>query len=178
MLKTIEPDSSIAPLKYFILKVASLKYLYMAVIILCLVAAFLFNHFSTKVYEASASLSPVEDKTSNMLSSNELFTGLRSLESLNNIENDITNLSSFELVYNTVSSMNLEVSYFTEYEKILTQTSELFGTTPFTVTIDKSHIQPINAKFYITILDDASYRLSISEKKVSFYNYVDNQIIK
>ena len=177
MLKTIEPDSSIAPLKYFILKVASLKYLYMALIIICLVAAFLLNHFSTKVYEASASLSPVEDKTSNMLSSNELFTGLRSLESLNNIENDITNLSSFELVYNTVSSMNLEVSYFTEYEKILTQTSELFGTTPFTVAIDKSHIQPINGKFYITILDDASYRLSISEKKVSFYNYVDNQII-
>lgn len=177
MLKTIEPDSSIAPLKYFILKVASLKYLYMALIIICLVAAFLFNHFSTKVYEASASLSPVEDKTSNMLSSNELFTGLRSLESLNNIENDITNLSSFELVYKTVSSMNLEVSYFTEFEKILTQTSELFGATPFTVTIDKSHIQPINGKFYITILDDASYRLSISEKKVSFYNYVDNQII-
>jgi capsular exopolysaccharide synthesis family protein len=73
--------------------------------------------------------------------------------------------------------MNLEVSYFTEYEKILTRTNELFGSTPFTVAIDKSHIQPINAKIYLTILDDASYRLSISQKKVSFYNYVDNQII-
>lgn len=177
MLKTIEPDSSIAPLKYFILKVASLKYLYMAVIILCLVAAFLFNHFSTKVYEASASLSPVEDKTSNILRSNELFTGLQSLESLNNIENDITNLSSFELVLKTVNGMNLEVSYFAEREKILTQTNELFGTTPFTVAIDKSHIQPINAKIYIAMLDDASYRLSISQKNISFYNYVDNQII-
>ena len=177
MLKTIEPDSSIAPLKYFILKVASLKYLYMAVIIICLLAAFLFNHFSNKVYEASASLSPVEDKTSNILRSNDLFTGLQSLESLNNIENDITNLSSFELVYNTINGMNLEVSYFTEYEKILTRTNELFGSTPFTVAIDKSHIQPINAKIYLTILDDASYRLSISQKKVSFYNYVDNQII-
>ena len=177
MLKTIEPDSSIAPLKYFILKVASLKYLYMAVIILCLLAAFLFNHFSSKVYEASASLSPVEDKTSSMLRSNDLFTGMQSLESLNNIENDITNLSSFELIHKTVSSMNLEVSYFTEFEKILTRTNELFGTTPFTVAIDKSHIQPINAKIYLTILDDASYRLSISQKKVSFYNYVDNQII-
>ena len=48
MLKTIEPDSSIAPLKYFILKVASLKYLYMALIIIVLLAAFLFNHFSPK----------------------------------------------------------------------------------------------------------------------------------
>jgi len=85
MLKTIEPDSSIAPLKYFILKVASLKYLYMALIVLCLLIAFLFNRFSGKVYEASASLSPVEDKTSTILSSNELFSSLRSLESMNNI---------------------------------------------------------------------------------------------
>jgi len=177
MLKTIEPDSSIAPLKYFILKVASLKYLYVALIILSLLVAFLYNHFSGKVYEVSASLSPIEDNTSSILSSNELFTGLRSLESLNNIENDITNLSSFELVYKTVNSMNLEVSYFSEYKKFFTQTSELYGSTPFTVTIAKSHIQPIDAKIYISILDDASYRLSVSQKKVSFYNFVDNLVV-
>ena len=177
MLKTIEPDSSIAPLKYFILKVASLKYLYMALVVLCLVIAFLYNHFSDKVYEASASLSPVEDKTSSILRSNELFSGLQSLESLRNIENDINNLGSFELVYSTVNSMNLEVSYFSESKKILKETSELFGTTPFTVSIDKSHIQPIGANFYITILDESSFRLTGSQKKVSFYNYVDNQII-
>lgn len=177
MLKTIEPDSSIAPLKYFILKVASLKYLYVALIILSLLVAFLYNHFSGKVYEVSASLSPIEDNTSSILSSNELFTGLRSLESLNNIENDITNLSSFELVYKTVNSMNLEVSYFSEYKKFFTQTSELYGNTPFTVTIAKSHIQPIDAKIYISILDDASYRLSVSQKKVSFYNFVDNLVV-
>ncbi len=35
MLKTIEPDSSIAPFKYFVLKIVSLKYLYIAMIILC-----------------------------------------------------------------------------------------------------------------------------------------------
>ncbi|MCX6261983.1 MAG: polysaccharide biosynthesis tyrosine autokinase [Bacteroidia bacterium] len=177
MLKTIEPDSSIAPLKYFILKVASLKYLYMALIILCLAIAVLYNHFSNEVYEASASLSPVENKTSSILSSNDLFSGMQSLESLNNIENDINNLSSFELVYSTVNSMNLEVSYFTEYKKIFKQTSELFGTTPFTVSIDKSHIQPIDAKIYVTVLDESSFRLTGSQKKVSFYNYVDNQIV-
>ena len=177
MLKTIEPDSSIAPLKYFVLKVASLKYLYMALIILCLAIAGLYNHFSNKVYEASASLSPVENKTSSILSSNELFSGMQSLESLKNIENDINNLSSFELVYSTVNSMNLEVSYFTEFKKIFRQTSELFGTTPYTVSIDKSHIQPLNANINITILDESSFRLTASQKKVLFYNYVDNQIV-
>jgi hypothetical protein len=94
--------------------------------------------FSTKVYEASASLSPVENKTSSLLGSQQLFGSLQSLESLTNIENDITNLSSFALVYSTVTSMNLEVSYFREHKKVLTQTEELFATSPFSVVIDKS----------------------------------------
>jgi len=177
MLKTIEPDSSIAPFKYFLIKVASIKYLYIALIILCIAIAFLYNHFSHKVYEASASLSPVENKTSSILSSNEMFNGLQSLEALKNIENDITTLKSFSLVYSTVNSMNLEISYFSEYKKFIKQTIELFGTSPFTVSIDKSHIQPIDAIIYISILDESSFRLTVSQKKVAFYNYVDNQTV-
>ena len=121
MLKTIEPDSSIAPFKYFVLKVASLKYLYIVVIILCLAGAVAYNMFSTKSYEASASLSPVENKTSSILGSDQLFGGLQSLQALNNTENDMTNLNSFALVYSTVSDMNLEVSYFREFKKIIKQ---------------------------------------------------------
>lgn len=177
MLKTIEPDSSIAPFKYFVLKIASLKYLYIVMIILCIAAAVLYNMFSTKVYEASASLSPVENKTSSILGSDQLFGGLQSLESLTNIENDITNLSSFALVSSTVTSMNLEVSYFREHKKIIKQTEELFSKSPFNVVIDKSHNQPIDAKIYISILDESSYRLTISQKKIPFYNYIDNQIV-
>jgi len=177
MLKTIEPDSSIAPLKYFILKVASLKYLYIALILLCIAVALLYNRFSHKVYEASASLNPVENKTSSILSSNELFSGLESLQSLNNIENDITSLRSFALVYSTVIGMNLEVSYFREFKKIIKQTTELYSNSPFTVSIDKSHIQPIDAKIYLTVLDESSFRLRVSQKKVSFYNYVDNLVV-
>lgn len=177
MLKTIEPDSSIAPFKYFILKVASLKYLYIALVVLCFALAVFYNHFAKRTYKVAASLSPVENKTSSILSSNELFSNLQSFEAINNIENDMTNLKSFSLIYATVREMNLEVSYFREHKQILTQSHELFGSVPFTVSVDKSHNQPINAKFYITPLDDNSFRLIISEKKVPFYNYVDNQII-
>ena len=122
-------------------------------------------------------MSPVENKTSSILSSNELFSGMQALESVNKLENDITNLSSFALVYSTVNSMNLEVSYFREYKKIFKQSDELFSKSPFTVSIDKSHIQPIDAKIYISILDESSFRLTVSQKKVSFYNYVDNLIV-
>jgi tyrosine-protein kinase Etk/Wzc len=177
MLKTVEQDSTIAPIKYFIFKVVSLKYLYISLLILCLVIAFLYNRYSQKVYEASASLSPIQDKTSSLLSSNQLFGGLETLQTINNIENDMTNLNSFSLVYLTVSGMNLETSYFREKESFFKQTSEIFERSPFTVTIDKSHVQPIYAKIYITVLDESSFRLRIFEKNVSFYNYVDNLIV-
>lgn len=177
MLKANDSDSSIAPIKYFIFKVASLKYLYISILVVCLAVAVLYNKYSGRVYEASASLSPVENKTSSILSSNQPFGGLESLQSLNNIENDITNLSSFALVYSTVTNMNLEVSYFREEQKFFKQTVELFENAPFSIAIDKSHIQPIDARIYISILDESSFRLTISEDDISLYNYVDNQIV-
>lgn len=177
MLKTNDSDASIAPIKYFLFKVASLKYLYITLLVLCMAAAVLYNKYSARVYEASATLSPVENKTSSILSSNQLFGGLNPLQTIDNIENDITNLSSFALVYSTVTKMNLEVSYFREQQKFFKQTHEIYGNLPFTITIDKSHIQPIDAKIYISVLDESTYRITISEKDVSLYNYVDNMII-
>lgn len=177
MANSPESNSSMAPLKYFLLKVAALKYLYILVLILFVGAAYLYNRYSSKVFEASSSLSPVENKTSSMLSSNQLFGGLESLQNLNNIENDITNLNSFALVYSTVTDMKLEVSYFREGEGIFKQTDELYGNSPITVTIDKSHIQPIDARIFITILDESSFRINISEKKASMYNFVDNVVV-
>ena len=177
MLNTIQPDSSIAPIKYFLLKIFSIKYLYLILLILFFAGAFLYNKYSNKTYEASASLSPVENKTSSILGSNQLFGGLGSLHALNNIENDITNLSSFALIYSTVTGMNLEVSYFRENKSFFKQTTEIYGTPPFKVNLDKSHIQPVDAKIYISVLDENSYRMTITAKKVSLYNYLDNNVV-
>jgi capsular exopolysaccharide synthesis family protein len=177
MLNSIDSNSPMAPVKYFLLKVAALKYLYIICLVIFAAGAYLYNKYSIKVYEASASLSPVENKTSTMLSSNQLFGGLESLQNLNNTENDISNLSSFSLVYSTVNNMNLEVSYYREKQGFLKQTDELFGKSPVIVTIDKSHIQPIETKIFISILDGSSFRVSLTGKKVSLYNYVDNVIV-
>jgi len=177
MIETTESESSMAPIKHFLLKVASLKYFYITCLILFLVVAFLVNKYSRKVYEASTLISPVENKTSSLLSQNQTAAGgLASIESLTNIENQMNNLVSFSLVYKTISDMNFEVSYFREKPKIFKMTFELYEQSPFTITIDKSHTQPIEAKFYIKILDESSFRLTASEKKVSTYNYLDNLI--
>lgn len=163
-------------LKEFLLQVLSYKYLYIICFILCILIAFLVNKLSTVVYEVNSIIGPVEDNRSSILESNELFSSVGAFSQSRNLENDINSLNSFSLVLTTVKELNLEVGYYREQSKIFGQTRQMYNNSPFTVIIDKSHIQPINIKFVIDIIDENSYRLTTSEDEVTLYNYVDNLI--
>jgi tyrosine-protein kinase Etk/Wzc len=164
-------------IKEFILTALSYKYFYIASVIICLAVAFIINRFSPIVYEVNSIIGPIEDKRSSLLGSGDLFKGLAVFGESKNLENDINSLNSFSLVSMNISRLNLEVGYFTEKNKILKQPKQIYLDSPFKVSIDKSHVQPINAKFYIDIIDDTSFRLRSSENEVYLYNYVDNVIV-
>jgi tyrosine-protein kinase Etk/Wzc len=178
MTKTTEQtDQATVLFRRFILKVASLKYIYIAFIIIFSTGAFLKNKFSNRVYQVKASISPVQNDPSAVLGSNDHFRGIDAFEQTKNIENEINNIKSFELVYATITKMKLEVSCYREKKKVIKQTVELYKNSPFQVNIDKSHIQPIDASIYVKILSDSTFKLTAAEKKVSLYNYVDNAIV-
>jgi tyrosine-protein kinase Etk/Wzc len=167
-------------IKDFILTALSYKYLYIASFVICLTIAFIINKFSPTVNEVNSVIGPVEDKRSSVLGSsgsNNPFGGLGGLSEARNLENDINSLNSFSLVSSTLNKLNLEVGYFIESSKVIAKKEQLYPLAPFTIRIDKSHIQPINAKFYIEIIDKLSFRLISSEDKVKLYNYVDNLIV-
>jgi tyrosine-protein kinase Etk/Wzc len=176
MIKSTESDASIAPLKYFLQKAFWLKYVYITCLIVFLALAFLVNRYSRKVYESSATISPVQNSTSSILTSNQYSSGPNYADQMTKIENEINNLNSFELVYKTILNMNCELSYFRERTGFIKRTYELYGQSPFEVKIDKSHIQPIGTKFLITVRDESSFRLQALQKKASLYNYLDNLI--
>ena len=71
----------------------------------------------------------------------------------------------------------MRLAIFRKNQSFLNRLLELYGQYPVLVTIDKSHVQPIETKFNITILNESSYRLTASQKKISCYNYLDNMII-
>jgi tyrosine-protein kinase Etk/Wzc len=172
-----ENTSEAFNVKEFILTALSYKYLYVASFIICMAAAFLINKFSTNIIEVKSIIGPVMDKRSSVLESNGLFRGGESFVDSRNLQNDINSLTSFSLVSSTLSKLNLEIGYFTDAKGLFGQVKQLYPVAPYTVNLDKSHIQPINTKFYIEILDDNSFRLKASEKDVSTYNYVDNQVV-
>lgn len=174
-----QPDnqSEAFNIKEFIADALSYKYLYIACAIICFVIAFLVNRFSPTVYEVNSIIGPVDDKRSSLLGSNDLFSGLGALAESRNLENDINSLNSFSLVATTIKNLNLEVGYYNGKSNILQKPRQVYLGNMYSVSLDKSHIQPINSKFHVQILDDQSYRLTASEDDVLFYNYIDNTVV-
>jgi len=163
--------------KEFISEALSYKYLYIASFFVCILIAFLTNRFSPTVYEVNSVIGPVQDKRSSLLGSNDLFSGLGALAESRNLENDINSLNSFSLIATTVKNLNLEIGYFTGKDNLFQKPSQVYLGNPYTVSIDKSHIQPIGTKFRVYILDELSYRLVASEDESAYYNYIDNAIV-
>ena len=177
MTNNNDSQSEAFNIKEFLAEALSYKYFYIASFFICLLIAFLVNRFSPTVYEVNSVIGPVEDRRSSMLGSNDLFSGLGALAESRNLENDINSLNSFSLVATTIKSLNLEVGYFAGRNTLFQKPAQVYLGNPFSVTIDKSHIQPINTRFRIDILDDQTYRLTATEDEASYYNYIDNAIV-
>jgi tyrosine-protein kinase Etk/Wzc len=172
-----EPTSEAFIIKKFLIAALSYKYLYIASFIICLIIAFLINKASPTVYGVNSIIGPIEDKRPSLLGSNNLFSGMADFTQNRNLENDINSLNSFSLVSATIKELNLEVGYFDEKKIIFKKSHQIYLGSPFTVNIDKSHVQPINVRIYIQIIDDRSYRIRSSGDDVTLYNYVDNMIV-
>src|SRR5690606_30013693 len=77
----------------------------------------------------------------------------------------------------TIKNLNLEIGYFAGKSSLFSKPVQVYLGNPYTVSIDKSHVQPINARFRIDILDDQTYRLTATEDEVAYYNYIDNAVV-
>lgn len=177
MLDQKESVSEAYNIKEFILTVLPYKYHFLASFVICLTLAFMINKFSPTVFRVNSIIGPIEDKGMSLRGSSSLFPGIGDYSQVRNLENDINSLSSFSLVSTTIKSLNLEVGYYRDKTNIFGHPSQIYGGSAYTVHIDKSHIQPINARFYLKIIDDKSYKLISSENEATLYNYVDNFIV-
>jgi tyrosine-protein kinase Etk/Wzc len=166
-----------SPVKDFTNKILKLKYFYIALLVIFLTAAFLYNRYAVKVYEITSTIGPVDNDRQQLLASNDLFRGMGMYTPGRPIENDITNLMSFELVSSTISSLYQEIGYFKITKNLFKQVNELYNDSPFIIKLDKSHIQPVYTQFFIKILNDSTYRIIASQTDVELYNYIDKSIV-
>lgn len=164
-------------IKDFISQILSIKYYYVISFLIFIGIALGINRYAETIFEVNTVIGPVEDQRPALLGSNELFRGLVSFEQAKNLENDINNIKSFGLVSNTLNKMNLEVGYFSKKENILGHEHQIYPDPPFHVAIDKSHLQPVNAKFQFSLVDEDTYRIKVDEDEASLYNFIDNDVV-
>jgi capsular exopolysaccharide synthesis family protein len=164
-------------IKDFISQVLSLKFFFILSFIFFVAIAFLVNRYSPTVIEVNSVIGPIEDQRPALLGSNDLFRGLVSYEQARNVENDINNIKSFTLVANTLTKMGLEVGYFSKKTSLLDHDRQIYPNPPFHVSIDKSHVQPVEAKFNFTPINDSTFRITVDEEDISLYNYIDNDVV-
>jgi tyrosine-protein kinase Etk/Wzc len=179
MKERTETDQAIVFIKFFLQKIVALKYVYITAIVLFVGLAFFYNKYSPKVYEMNSTIGPLKDTRTSALESNDMFRtgGYTASSSGKDLESAINSLSSFDLVAKTVNELNLEIGYFAGSRKLFKTYTEVYLQSPFIVTIDKSHIQTIGTRFYVTILSNSSYRLTAANKEALLYNYIDNDIV-
>ncbi len=166
-----------------ILRLLSFKYYFIVAVLVALSIAFVVNKLSVRIYNNWTTLLIKQEQRNSFLSSENimdigLFSGIE------NVENELAILNSFSVVNQAVQEMNLEVSYILE-ENLLpfnfihyNKESDLYGNSPIQVIIDQTHIQPVDYRFNINILNDSLYKLNAFGESVVMYDYVSNNIIK
>jgi tyrosine-protein kinase Etk/Wzc len=172
-----DPNSPKALIQQYLYKIYSLRYYYIVCIVFFVIAAFLINKFSQRAYQVSATLGPLQEDRSSALASENMFRQTGQYSAGKKIEDAVNNLSSFSLVSSVVTELNLEIGYFKESTNFLKTTTDISLSSPFLINLDKSHIQPIDIKFFIIVLNDSTFKLTASKKKTSLYNYIDNKLV-
>ncbi|TLX75684.1 polysaccharide biosynthesis tyrosine autokinase [Labilibacter sediminis] len=171
-------------IKEFILLTFRYKYLYLLSIVVFLLLGYTYNKFVPTVYQVNSVIGPVEDRRTTFLESSRQFSVLGSQSQTSNLENDMNSLSSFSLVSKTIKDLGLEISYYEQPVRFANKKSlgfinkplQTYGNNKYIVNIDKSHSQAINTRYYIEILDESRFRLSVYDDGAKLYNYLDNKV--
>lgn len=166
-----ESDQALSIIKHLLDRILAFKFVYMILLILSLLFAYYYNKYATKIYVISTTLGPVKDVRSASVGTSDYISNYSTGKT---IEEAINNLSSFDLIYKTVNNLNFEVGYFVDSSRVFKKYQEIYRQAPFIVNIDKSKIQSINTKFFITVLSDSTYRLEVDAEEVALYNYIEN----
>ncbi len=157
-------------LKGIIIKILSYWYLFLMGLVIAVAVGYIYNRYTPKVYQVSASLYIKEDKMT--LDPTSMMTGL-TFKSSNNISNEIGILQSFTMKERTLKELEFfNVSYFNTGR---VATTELYTRTPFLVELDYDTIQTVGIRYAINFIDDNQYVLKTMEQRCSTYNYTKNE---
>lgn len=167
-------------LKRLINKILDKKWLFLASILICTAVAYVFLKLATPIYQVEASILIDPQGQSRNLGGESQYVegGVDLIETEKNIFNEIGILKSYNLVKETMSELNFEISYFATKDY---RTREKYGYYPFEVELLDSMPQLYGGKFFVDLLDQNSFRLrveaegfEVSNPQTNTYHVIEN----
>src|SRR5690606_27756726 len=134
---------------------------FVASVLLCLLAAFLYLRYTTPVYNNVATIIIKDEENKGGMSGLEAFADLGMLNGIgtHSIENEIGILKSRRLMTSVAQNLHLNVRFF---EEGTVRTSELYQNVPFKVQVleyDEAALEDLGP-FSVDILDTENFRIS------------------
>lgn len=161
-----------------------MKYWYLVVLsVAVLVGGSLFYiKFAARIYKINSSVVlTVERSNAFGANSDDMMRVYDLIEKDKNLQNEIAVMQSTPLIRSVVEDMELQVSYYLQEDKIPRQMEfsmkDLYRDAPFIVIPSKEHLQPKNTYFYISILDEETYRISAINKEATIVDFNTEDVI-
>lgn len=143
-------------------------------VVVALGLAYAINRYTTRIYSVHTTvLIDDSSKGSSFLSGNtggslDMLSGFGMYPSLQNFENQTIILKSNSQVRRTINKLNFEVSYFSHGR---VTHSEIYKNAPFEVIFIRNHVQPLGARFKLSILKDGDMTISVEDENVDLFRY-------
>ena len=145
-------------------------YYFVLSIIICLFVAFLYNRYTDKIYVVSTDIL-IRDDNNSQLGMENIMDGMELFSGKTNLENEEAVLKSYTLASRTIKELDLQLSYFMHGN---VQKIYLYDQTPFVIKFDSSHCQLPETEFFIELIDDDKFRLTVICKEQYTYNLLED----
>lgn len=165
----------------------SYRKIYITLLAIFLIGAFLINKYSTVIFKSSTTVYlNEEDKTQSLNSANDMFQSFGLFSSKENIENELEIIKSFSLIKKVINEADMRVSYYSYKNSSLanlflgtpfTRKTELYDQSPVEVVVDPSVPQAAYLKFFISFLNESEFVLEAKGEDIPLYNYIDDQVV-
>ena len=171
--------------KDLIFKLWRYKHWFVISILAFLVAAYVFNKLTPAIFSNKTTLLLKDSQSNAFLASGDVMQGFGLFGANQSIENELGVLTSYTMIYDAVSKLNLETSIYTEdylfgdylQNNLIKSTDEIYQNKPIQISINKSVYQPIDLPIYFTILNNEEVYIEAHGKDVLIYDYIEDEIV-
>lgn len=173
LIKSINDDNQTINIKSYISNIIRIWYLFPISLFICFSIGYYINVKTTRLFKASSTILIKKEAKANK-NSDELLKGFGLFDNLQNIENEIGILKSYTIAEATIKNSDHFISY---YKQNKLRKDNIYNSSPFEITIDKSHPQLIGL-FKLTYLKNNRIKVELEEHKGIVYDFINFKNLK